>query len=95
MNKSVTNPICVSTRLSDNGRIVIPAEIREAMGLKPGESLQLTLEAGVLQIESHAARVRRIQEEFKQYAKPGVLASDELIDQRGAEAQQEMEEWLG
>jgi len=50
---------------------------------------------GVLRIESQLARVRRIQEDFKKFATPGTLASDELIADRRQEAQREMEEWLG
>jgi len=84
-----------TARVNENGRIVIPADIRKAMGLKPGDSVVMRLEDGVLMIESHLARIRRIQEEFKRYAKPGVLMSDELIADRREEARREMEEWLG
>jgi AbrB family looped-hinge helix DNA binding protein len=78
-------------RINEQGRIVIPAEIRREMDLKPGETVLMDLEDGVLKIESHRARIRRIQEEFKQYARPGVLASDELIAERRREAQLEQE----
>ena len=66
------------------------------MGVKPGDVLMMTLgDDGVLRIESQLARVRRIQEDFKKFATPGTLASDELIADRRQEAQREMEEWLG
>ena len=55
----------VASRLNDNGRIVIPAKIRKSMGLKPGDVVVMSLEDGVLRIESHLAKIRRIQEEFK------------------------------
>ena len=41
------------------------------MGLKPGDVVVMSLEDGVLRIESHLARIRRIQEEFKKFATPG------------------------
>jgi AbrB family looped-hinge helix DNA binding protein len=85
----------VKARINDQGRIVIPAEIRRKMDLKPGETVLMDLQDGVLKIESHRARIRRIQEEFKKYAKPGILASDELIAERRKEARREMEEALG
>lgn len=85
----------VKTRINEQGRIVIPAEIRREMNIKPGETVLMSFEDGVLKIESHRARIRRIQEEFKKYAKPGVLASDELIAERREEARREMEEALG
>ena len=49
-------------------------------------------EDGVLRIESYPARIRRIQQEFSQFARPGVLASDELIAERREEARREEEE---
>ncbi len=78
--------------LSPNGRIVIPASIRQELGFAPGETLLLEIEDGVLRIESYPARIRRIQEELAQYRKPGVLASDELIAERREEARREEEE---
>ena len=85
----------VKSRVNDNGRIVIPARIRKSMGLKPGDVVLMSLEDGVLRIESQLARVRRIQEEFRKFATPGALASEELIAERREEARREMEEWLG
>ena len=55
----------------------------------------MTFEDGILRIEPHSARIRRIQQEFKKFAKPGVLQSDELIADRRDEARREMEDWLG
>jgi AbrB family looped-hinge helix DNA binding protein len=94
-NQNDINQQSVTSRLNDNGRIVIPATIRKSMGLKPGDVVVMSLEDGVLRIESHLARIRRIQEEFKKFATPGTLASDELIADRREEARREMEESLG
>lgn len=81
--------------LSANGRIVIPAAIREEMGFAPGDTLLMDVEDGVLRIESHRRRIRRIQEEFRKHVpiKPGeILMSDQLIAERREEARREMEE---
>lgn len=82
-------------RINENGRIVIPFRFRRAMGIEPGDSVVLTLEGGVLHVEPQRARIRRIQDELKKFAKPGGLASDEVAKERREEAQNEMEEWLG
>jgi AbrB family looped-hinge helix DNA binding protein len=92
MGKIVTRPRSVSSKINQNGRIVIPAAIRREMGLKAGESLLMDVEDGVLRIESYPVRIRRIQQEFAQYNRPGVLASDELIAERREEARREEEE---
>lgn len=82
-------------RINENGRIVIPAEIRKTMGLQSGDAVVMTLEEGVLRIESQRTKIRQIQDDFKKFAKPGSRASDELVDDRREEASREMEEWLG
>ena len=92
MDSTVTNPRSAISKINQNGRIVIPAAIRQEMGLKAGESLLMEVEDGVLRIESYLARVRRIQREIAQFAKPGILASDELIAERREEARREEEE---
>jgi AbrB family looped-hinge helix DNA binding protein len=81
----------VSSKINQNGRIVIPAAIRREMGLKAGDTVLMEMEDGVLRMETHLARIRRIQQEFAQYRKPGVLASDELIAERREEARREEE----
>jgi AbrB family looped-hinge helix DNA binding protein len=85
----------IQTRINENGRIVVPAVIRKAMGLNLGDSVVMSLEDGVLHIEPQFARVRKIQAEFKPFSKPESLASDELIGERREEARRETEEWLG
>ncbi len=96
MTRNVIGVIEAKARINENGRIVIPAEIRQKLGLKPGDTILMKLESdGVLRIESHLSRIRKIQEELKKYGKPGVLMSDELIAERREEARREMEEWLG
>ena len=77
--------------LAANGRIVVPAAIREAMGLEPGENLILDVVDGILHIEPYRARIRRIQKEFAHLIRPGILASDELLAERRQEAQLETE----
>jgi AbrB family looped-hinge helix DNA binding protein len=94
-SKNVIDLEDVKARVNDNGRIVIPAEIRQRMGIKPGDTLFLTLEGDVLKVESYLARIRRIQESMRALIPGDRLFSDELIADRREEARREMEEWLG
>ena len=82
-------------KVNENGRILIPAAIREEMGIKAGDDMVLTLEDGVLRVESYRAVIRKVQEEMQQYKKPGVLVSEEFIAERREEARREREEGLG
>ncbi|MGB7266424.1 MAG: AbrB/MazE/SpoVT family DNA-binding domain-containing protein [Terracidiphilus sp.] len=95
MVDNVINREIVTTRINDNGRIVIPVEIRQQLGIKPGDTLFLAIEGGVLKIESQRSRIRRVQESLRQLIPPDRILSDELIAERREEARQEMEEWLG
>ena len=84
----------VKARLGPDGRIVIPAAVRQHLGLEPGVTLFLDVRGDLLVIESLPTRIRRIQQEFAPFRKPGVLASDELIAERRAEAWREELELL-
>jgi AbrB family looped-hinge helix DNA binding protein len=80
------------TLIGANGRIVIPAAIRQQLGVKPGDPILMDVEDGVLRLESYPTRIARIQREFAQYITPGVSLADELIAERRAEARREQEE---
>jgi AbrB family looped-hinge helix DNA binding protein len=95
VNENVINETNVTTCINVNGRIVIPVEIRQRMGVGPGDTLFLTLEGDVLKVESHAGRIRRVQESLRHLIPADRVLSDELISERREEARQEMEEWLG
>jgi AbrB family looped-hinge helix DNA binding protein len=88
-------PISSTTKINENGRILIPSAIREQMALKAGDSVVLTFENGVLRVESYLAIVRKIQEDFKPFRKPGVSMVDEFIAEKREEARREMEDYLG
>jgi AbrB family looped-hinge helix DNA binding protein len=85
----------IPAKINANGRIVIPALLRQRMGVAPGDTVMLSEEDGVLRVESHRAVIRRIQKEFEPYREPGVSWADELIAERRAEAKRELEEGLG
>jgi len=95
MGSNVTGQIEAKSKINENGRIVIPALIREQMGLKAGETLFMTVDGDVLRLESHRARVRRVQESMRKHISPGRSLADELIAERREEARREMEEGLG
>ncbi|WP_378943600.1 AbrB/MazE/SpoVT family DNA-binding domain-containing protein [Mesorhizobium sp. ANAO-SY3R2] len=71
-------------RVGDGGRIVIPAAMREEMGIKPGDDLVAHVEDGVLHIISFEENLRRIQDEVSKYKKPGESVVDEFLAERRA-----------
>ena len=79
MEITVTSPQNGSARLNENGRIVIPAAIRRQMGLAAGDTLLFSIDGDVLKVESHRARIHRIQESMRHLIPPDRCLSDELI----------------
>jgi len=77
------------TRMSEKGRIVIPAAIREAFGIGVGDALDWRVEDGELRISTIRSRIRRAQERASRYVKPGTLVSDELSEERREAAKHE------
>ncbi len=76
----------VSVRFGEQGRLVVPGRLREALGFEPGDPLVVRVQDGRLVVESRESVVRRIQERF---ATPGRSLVDELIAERRREARQE------
>jgi len=77
-----------SIKMSEGGRIVIPSEIRHALGIKEGDSLLIELVDGEARITTRVARLRRAQALFQQYIpsnSPSI--ADELIAERRAAAE--------
>ena len=78
------------TTLDKLGRIVIPAEYRRELGLKPGDRLRVVVEGGEIRLITLREVVRRVQEALRPYRpKDGSLRSEQLIKERREEAKRE------
>ncbi|MGC1649777.1 MAG: AbrB/MazE/SpoVT family DNA-binding domain-containing protein [Candidatus Sulfotelmatobacter sp.] len=76
-------------RVNENGRVVIPAAFRKALGINPGDEIILSLEEDELRITTMKRRIERAQRRARQYVKPGVSLVDELIAERREAAKRE------
>jgi AbrB family looped-hinge helix DNA binding protein len=76
-------------QVGEKGRIVIPAEIRDAMRIEPGDAVLLRFKDDELRISTRQARIRRAQERARRYVPPGTLVSEELIAERREAAKHE------
>ena len=74
--------------VASNGRVVIPAAIREKLGIPSGGKVVARFEDGVLFIESREAALRKMRAMVAKYAGGGSVV-DELIAERRAEAERE------
>lgn len=76
-------------RVSQNGRIVIPASFREALGIKAGGEVVLRLQDDELRITTQQRRIERAQQRARRYLKPGTSLVDELLAERREAAKHE------
>lgn len=76
----------ITTRMSAGWRLAIPVEIRQALGLKEGDSVLWEIVDGEARLTSRAARLSRAQALFQKYVpadSPSI--ADELIAERRGE----------
>lgn len=85
-------------KIDSAGRIVIPAEMRVAMMVKPGETVVAHVVDGEFRIVSPAVALKRVQAFARKWKAehPGENVVDDLIAERREEARRELEaanEW--
>ena len=76
-------------RIADGGRIVIPAEVRQRLGLAVGAEVVMTVEDDCAMLMNAKAARRRARRRVEGYIAPGVSLSEELMAERKKEAQRE------
>lgn len=79
--------IDVRTKLAEGGRIVIPAEYRQVLGLHVGDEVILRLEDGAVHIFTPQQAIKRAQEMVRRYVLEGRSLADELLAERKAEGE--------
>ena len=82
-------PERIKIKVPANGRVVIPADFREALGIAKGGELIFRWEDDELRIATMKRSIERAQRHVRQYIKPGVSLVDELIADRRREAARE------
>jgi len=76
-------------RINENGRVVIPAAFRKALGLNPGDEVVFRLEDDELRITTLKQRIARAQRHARKYLKPGTSLVDEFLAERREAAKRE------
>jgi AbrB family looped-hinge helix DNA binding protein len=70
------------TRINENGRVVIPASFRRALGIKSGDTLVLRVENDELRITTLRQRLAKAQQLVRAHVAPTTSLVDELIAER-------------
>jgi AbrB family looped-hinge helix DNA binding protein len=70
------------SRVDENGRVVIPATFRKALGINEGDEVVLRIRDDELRIIALKRRLERAQRLLRKHIKPGKSLVDELITER-------------
>ena len=73
-----------TVKLSREGRVLIPAEVRTTLGLSEGTQLSLVVQDGEIRLFDQARALRRAREIARKYKRPGESVVDELLRERRA-----------
>lgn len=82
-------PVEARTRVNENGRVVIPASFRKALGIQVGDEVVLRIEDDELRITTQQRNIQRAQRRARQYLKRGTSLVDELLAERRRAARNE------
>jgi AbrB family looped-hinge helix DNA binding protein len=89
----VTAAPTVYARVSSKGQLVIPASIREELGIEPGTQVELRVEGSkvILEPQTLALKQRRISQ-MRGCTAGGRSMTDALIEERRRERERELAE---
>jgi AbrB family looped-hinge helix DNA binding protein len=79
----------VTTKVTEGGRIVIPAKMRESLGIEVGENVSLQINNNTLQVTTQKEALRQLRELVRKHVPEGVSLVDEMIKERREEAANE------
>ena len=79
----------ISVKVEKSGRILIPVAVRRRFDLKEGTEVILRVDEDGIQMGTREQALARIRKELRRYIPEGSCLSEELIQERRAEAERE------
>lgn len=79
----------IRMKVNENGRVVIPASFRKALGINIGDEVVLRIEDDELRITTLKRRLERAQRLVRKHVKRGTSLAEELIAERREAARNE------
>jgi bifunctional DNA-binding transcriptional regulator/antitoxin component of YhaV-PrlF toxin-antitoxin module len=82
-------PHVIHTKVGQGRRIAIPADLCHEYGLEPGTPVVLEASESGIMVRPLSTVIREVQDYFLKAIPPEVMLSEELIQERRADAAQE------
>ncbi|MBV9217221.1 MAG: AbrB/MazE/SpoVT family DNA-binding domain-containing protein [Acidobacteria bacterium] len=79
----------ITTKVSEGGRIIIPAEMRRKFGLSVGDTVNLRDDDGYIEISTPKMALEKLRKRLRDVVPEGVSLVDELITERRREGENE------
>ncbi|MCC4300097.1 AbrB/MazE/SpoVT family DNA-binding domain-containing protein [Aurantimonas coralicida] len=77
--------------MQENGRVVLPSELRKSLGLTKGDKVMIEAEGDQVILTTARLRRKRAQAIAKRYAQPGISVVEEFLAEKRVEAEREIE----
>lgn len=79
----------IRLRLAENGRVVIPAQVRKELGVESGGEIILQREENGYRLSTRRQRIEEARRYLRRHAKPGGSVVEEFIAERREAARHE------
>jgi len=78
----------IDVRVAQNGRMVLPRAVRNALGMTDGGTVVVSIEGDEVMLSSIRHSVRHVQELYRQHVQND-MTSDDFVAERRAEAERD------
>jgi AbrB family looped-hinge helix DNA binding protein len=89
---SVTPPLVQTIEIGAGGRVVIPAPMRNALGMKIGDRVTMRVDDNEVRIYTFREASRKASAILREFIPENISLVDELIEERRREAKRELED---
>lgn len=76
-------------RINDDGRILIPAAMRKALGLRAGQAVILRVDADGIRLTTAQHALCQAQQSLRRYVREGTPLVEDLLAERRREGKRE------
>jgi AbrB family looped-hinge helix DNA binding protein len=77
------------TQINKSGRLILPAKMRKALEIQPGDELVIRIEGGSIRIIPLQQAIKMAQKSVRKYVPEGVSLVEELLTERRDEVNRE------